>query len=222
MGISENLHTIKSNLPDNVRLVAVSKFHNADAVRQAYDAGQRLFGESRMQEISQKYLELPGDIEWHFIGHLQTNKVKAILPYIHTIQSVDSWKLLWEIEKQAAAIQKQVCCLLEIHIAREEAKYGLTFDECRRFFAEKQSETLKYAYIGGVMGMATNTDDEKQIRQEFKNLKSFFDELKNDYFSADNRFSEISMGMSDDYMIAVEEGSTIVRIGSSIFGNREY
>lgn len=222
MSISENLHTIKSKLPANVKLVAVSKFHNATTVHEAYDAGQRIFGESRMQEVEQKHQLLPDDIEWHFIGHLQTNKVKAILPYTHTIQSVDSIKLLKEIDKQAAIIQKPIRCFLEIHIAQEDAKYGFSFEECRQLLKEGQSRSLQYAYIGGIMGMATNTDDEALIRTEFKRLKLFYDEIKIDYFSEDNRFSEISMGMSDDYLIAVEEGSTIVRIGSSIFGQREY
>lgn len=222
MNISDNLHTIKDSLPGTVKLVAVSKFHPIEAIQQAYDAGQRIFGESRMQEISQKHQQLPEDIEWHFIGHLQTNKVKAIIPYTHTIHSVDSWKLLQEIEKQAANVEKRICCLLEIHIAKEDAKYGLTFDECRKILNEGLHKQLKYAYIGGVMGMATFTDDIEQIRTEFKSLKLFYDELKNDYYPNNNLFSEISMGMSDDYKIAIEEGSTMIRVGSSIFGHREY
>ena len=222
MSISDNLHIIKNNLPDCVKLIAVSKFHPAEAIQTAYNAGQRLFGESRMQEIDLKHSQLPNDIQWHFIGHLQTNKVKAIIPYTHTIHSVDSWKLLQEIEKQAANIGKQICCLLEIHIAKEDAKYGLSFDECRKLLQDGLYQNLKYAYIGGVMGMATFTDDENQIRKEFKSLKLFYDELKKDYFSENNLFSEISMGMSDDYKIAVEEGSTMIRVGSSIFGQREY
>lgn len=222
MSISDNLHIIKNNLPDRVKLIAVSKFHPVEAIQTAYNAGQRFFGESRMQEIDLKHSQLPKDIQWHFIGHLQTNKVKAIVPYTHTIHSVDSWKLLQEIEKQAANIGKQICCLLEIHIAKEDAKYGLSFDECRKFLQDGLHQNLEYAYIGGIMGMATFTDDENQIRKEFKSLKSFYDELKKDYFSENNLFSEISMGMSDDYKIAVEEGSTMVRVGSSIFGQREY
>lgn len=222
MSISDNLHTIKDNLPNNVKLIAVSKFHPVEAIQEAYSTGQRLFGESRMQEIDQKYSLLPNDIQWHFIGHLQTNKVKAIVPYTHTIHSVDSLKLLQEIEKQAAVIGKQICCLLEIHIAREEAKYGISFDECRKLLQDGLHNDLKYAYIGGVMGMATFTEDESQIRKEFKSLKSFYDELKKDYFPENDLFSEISMGMSDDYIIAIEEGSTMIRVGSSIFGQREY
>ncbi len=222
MSISNNIDFIKNKIPSGVKLVAVSKFHGEEAVKEAYDAGQRVFGESRMQEIDQKRNLLPADIEWHFIGHLQTNKVRAIIPYIHTIHSVDSWKLLQEIEKQASGIQKQICCLLEIHIAQEESKYGFSFDSCRQLLASSECKNLKHAYIGGVMGMATNTEDENIVRKEFKKLKSFFDELKNEFYPFDNRFAEISMGMSDDYMIAIEEGSTMVRIGSSIFGHREY
>lgn len=222
MSISENIYSIKRKLPVGVKLVAVSKFHSDRTVKEAYDAGQRIFGESRMQEIDQKHILLPQDIEWHFIGHLQTNKVKAIIPYVHTIHSVDSWKLLKEIEKQASNMQQRVRCLLEIHIAQEEAKYGFSFDSCRDLLSAGEWRELKYAYIGGIMGMATNTDDNDIIRKEFRRLKSFFDEIKNEYFPDDDRFSEISMGMSDDYVIAIEEGSTMIRVGSSIFGHREY
>jgi len=222
MSISDNINTIKESLPTETKLVAISKFHGIEAIKEAYSAGQRIFGESRMQEIDKKHSLLPQDIQWHFVGHLQTNKVKAIIPYINTIQSLDSWKLLSEIEKQAGAIKKRICCFLEVHIAQEEAKYGFSYDECRQFLKESHWKNCKYAYIGGVMGMATNTDDKEQVRKEFKNLKLFFNELKNDYFPDSTDFTEISMGMSDDYKIAVEEGSTMVRVGSSIFGNREY
>lgn len=222
MSISENIYSIKKSIPSGVKLVAVSKFHDEVAIHEAYDAGQRIFGESRMQELSKKQSILPTDLEWHFIGHLQTNKVKAIVPYVHTIHSVDSPKLLLEIEKQASNIQKQVCCLLEIHIAKEDSKYGFSFDTCRQLLDSQQSKELKFAYIGGVMGMATNTEDENIIREEFKHLRCFFNEIKTNYYPFDSRFSEISMGMSDDYMIAVEEGSTMIRVGSSIFGHREY
>ncbi|MDR1091188.1 MAG: YggS family pyridoxal phosphate-dependent enzyme [Prevotella sp.] len=222
MSISENIYLIRKRIPSGVKLVAVSKFHGETAVREAYDAGQRVFGESRMQEIDQKRNLLPADIEWHFIGHLQTNKVKAIVPYIHTIHSVDSRKLLLEIEKQASDIRKQVCCLLEIHIAEEDSKYGFSSDSCLQLLNSEQCKELKFAYIGGVMGMATNTEDKNVIREEFRRLKQFFDEIKTEYYPQDDRFSEISMGMSDDYTIAVEEGSTLIRVGSSIFGHREY
>ena len=222
MNIADNINTIKKKLPDNVKLVAVSKFHGKEAIEKAYSAGQRIFGESRMQEIDQKHLILPQDIEWHFIGHLQTNKVKAIVPYIHTIHSVDSFKLLAEIEKQASAIEKPVCCLLEIHIAEEDAKYGFIFDACRKLLSDGQWKDFKYANITGLMGMATFTGDKEQIRSEFKSLKIFFNEIKNTYFANDRNFDKLSMGMSDDYEIAIEEGSTMIRVGSSIFGNREY
>lgn len=222
MSVTDNINTIKNDIPENVKLIAVSKFHGVNTILEAYNAGQHIFGESKMQEINQKYIHLPQDIQWHFIGHLQTNKVKTIIPYIHTIHSIDSWKLLKEIEKQASANNRKICCLLEIHIASEEAKYGFSFDACRKFLAENQWKNCNYAYLGGVMGMATFTDNNQQIREEFRSLKLFFDEIKEEYFKDDTRFSEISMGMSDDYKIAIEEGSTMVRIGTSIFGNREY
>lgn len=222
MSVSDNILSIKNDIPDHVKLVAVSKFHPADVVQQAYSVGQRIFGESRMQELEKKYTALPKDIEWHFIGHLQTNKVKTIVPYIHTIHSVDSWKLLSEIDKQALAVGRSICCLLEVHIAREESKYGLSYDECIRFLSEGLWKDCKHAYIGGLMGMATYTDDKDQIRSEFKGLKLFFDEIKDSYFPEDSRFSELSMGMSGDYLIAIEEGATMIRVGSSIFGEREY
>lgn len=222
MDISENLHKIKDTLPETVKLVAVSKFHPVEAIQVLYNAGQRVFGESRMQEVDLKYSKLPQDIEWHFIGHLQTNKVKAIVPYIHTIHSVDSWKLLLEIDKQAARVNKRICCFLEIHIAEENSKYGLSFDACRQMLNEGLWKQLKYAYIGGVMGMATFTENVDLVRNEFRSLKLFYEELKADYFQGYDLFSDISMGMSDDYEIAVEEGATVVRVGSSIFGQREY
>jgi pyridoxal phosphate enzyme (YggS family) len=222
MNISDNLHNIKDNLPGTVKLVAVSKFHPVEAIQKAYDAGQRIFGESRMQEISRKHERLPKDIEWHFIGHLQTNKVKAIVPYTHTIHSVDSWKLLHEIEKQAAGMGKHIRCLLEIHIAEEESKYGLSFNACRQLLEEGSWKQLEYACIAGVMGMATFTDDEEQVRKEFRSLRLFYEELKDKFFRNNELFTEISMGMSDDYKIAIDEGSTMIRTGSSIFGQREY
>ena len=222
MSVADNLKQITGSIPQGVKLVAVSKFHPAEMVQQAYDAGQRIFGESRMQEVDKKHAELPADIQWHFIGHLQTNKVKLILPYTHTIHSIDSWKLLAEIEKQASAINKPICCLLEMHIAEEEAKYGLSFDECRQFLAGGLWENCKFAYIGGLMGMATYTEDEDRIRKEFRSLKQFFDEIKAGFFSGYDNFTELSMGMSGDYKIAIEEGSTMIRVGSSIFGEREY
>jgi len=222
MNISANLQVIKNKLHGNVKLVAVSKFHPEQAIKEAYDAGQRIFGESRVQELDRKQPLLPQDIEWHFIGHLQTNKVKYIVPYIHTIHSVDSTKLLAEIDRQAAAAGRTVNCLLEIHIAREEAKYGFSFDDCRHFLSQGLWKEFKHARIAGLMGMATFTDDKEEVRKEFRSLRQFFDEVKESYFAGDPQFSELSMGMSDDFTIAVEEGSTMVRVGSSIFGNRIY
>ncbi len=222
MSIAENLNRIKKDIPDGVKLVAVSKFHTKEDILEAYDAGQRVFGESRMQELVQKQKELPTDIEWHFIGNLQTKKVKAIVPYIDTIHSIDSWKLLSEVDKHAAALNKRINCLLEIHIAQEENKIGFSFEDCRRFLDDYQWQKCIFANITGIMAIASNTNDQYLIRKEFKDLKKFFSELKNDYFYKDDSFSQISMGMSHDYQIALEEGSTMVRIGSSIFGERVY
>lgn len=222
MDIAENLKKIKETIPDHVSLVAVSKFHPYTEVKELYDAGQRIFGESRMQEISSKHTLLPSDIEWHFIGHLQRNKVKDIIPYIHTIHSVDSERLLEEINVQSAKQQKKVKCLLQLHIAKEDSKYGFDFDECRKLLASKNWKSNEYTYIGGVMGMATFTDDTDLVRREFKKLKLFFNELKETFFVGDDRFKDISMGMSGDYQIAIEEGSTMIRIGTSLFGEREY
>ena len=213
MDIQTNLKQVLSELPSGVRLVAVSKFHPAEAIREAYEAGQRIFGESKEQELSEKQKELPPDIEWHFIGHLQTNKVKYIAPYIALIHAVDSYKLLTEINKQAAKCNRIIPCLLEIHIAQEESKYGFTPEACRDMLEKEEWKQLDHVCIAGVMGMATNTDDETQIEQEFHTLKALFD---------DPDFKEISMGMSHDYPIAVRAGSTMVRVGSKIFGERVY
>lgn len=222
MSITDNLKAVKSNLPQQVRLVAVSKFHSSEKIKELYDAGQRIFGESRVQEIDQKHNSLPTDIEWHFIGHLQRNKVKDLIPYIHTIHSVDSKRLFDEIDKQSTLKKKKICCLLQIHIAQEDNKYGFSFDECRQFLDTERWKSFEYAYIGGVMGMATFTDDMEQVRSEFKQLKAFFDELKKTYFVNDYRFKDISMGMSGDYQIAIEEGSTMIRLGTTLFGERKY
>lgn len=222
MNITDNLRKIKDSLPVNVNLIAVSKFHPFEAVQELYDAGHRIFGESRMQEIDEKHKHLPSDVEWHFIGHLQRNKVKDIIPYTHTIHSVDSPRLFAEIAKQTEVQEKEVRCLLQIHIADEETKYGFSIDECKELLNKEEWKNYNYAYIGGVMGMATYTDDKEQVRDEFRKLKRLFDELKQEYFASDDRFSEISMGMSGDYQIAIEEGSTMIRIGTTIFGEREY
>ena len=220
--IQEEIQTIKARLPESVRLVAVSKFHPIEALQEAYEGGQRIFGESKVQEMTQKYEALPKDIEWHFIGHLQTNKIKYMAPYVTLIHGVDSYKLLSEINKQAAKAGRIIPCLLQIHIAQEETKFGFSTDECRAMLEEGNWRQLKNVQITGVMGMATNTEDEAQIKREFSTLSAFFKEVKETYFKEVSSFKEISMGMSDDYPIAIEEGSTLIRIGSRIFGARNY
>ena len=222
MDIQTNIKEILTELPSGVRLVAVSKFHPNECIEAAYQAGQRIFGESKVQELTEKYQTLPKDIEWHFIGHLQTNKVKYIAPFISMIHAVDSFKLLEEINKQASKVNRIIPCLLEIHIAQEESKYGFTFDSCREMLRTGEWKNLNNICIAGVMGMATNTEDETEIANEFHSLKVFFDELKQEFFSDRPEFKEISMGMSHDYPIAVKEGSTMVRVGSKIFGDRNY
>lgn len=220
--IQEEIQAIKAGLPEGVRLVAVSKFHPIEALQDAYDGGQRIFGESKVQEMTQKYEALPKNIEWHFIGHLQTNKIKYMAPYVALIHGVDSYKLLAEINKQAAKAGRIIPCLLQIHIAQEETKFGFSTEECRAMLEEGQWRQLDHVQIAGVMGMATNTEDETQIRREFSTLSAFFQEIKEAYFKEVSSFKEISMGMSDDYLLAIEEGSTLIRIGSRIFGARNY
>lgn len=220
--IQEEIQTIKSGLPKGVRLVAVSKYHPIEALHEAYDGGQRIFGESKVQEMTSKYEALPKDIEWHFIGHLQTNKIKYMAPYVALIHGVDSYKLLAEINKQAAKVDRIIPCLLQIHIAQEETKFGFTPDECRAMLEQGEWKNLDHVRIAGVMGMATNTEDEKQIAQEFATLSHFFHETKETYFKDIPYYKEISMGMSDDYPLAIEHGSTLIRIGSRIFGERIY
>lgn len=218
-GIAERIQSVVASLPETARLVAVSKFNPAEAVLQAYNCGQRLFGESKVQELTGKYEVLPKDIEWHFIGHLQTNKVKYIAPFISLIQSVDSLKLLKEIDVQAKKVNRVIDCLLEIHVAQEETKYGFSFDELRTLFKERAFDVFENVSVVGLMGMASNTEDEVQIREEFRLLSDFYKEMKD---SLAPQFRELSMGMSHDYHIAVEEGSTLVRVGSFIFGERVY
>ena len=202
--------------------MAVSKFHPNERLIEAYDAGQRIFGESHEQEMTAKHQSLPADIEWHFIGHLQTNKVKYIAPYVSMIEAVDSMKLLREIEKQAAKHNRIIPVLLELHIAQEATKYGLTLDDCRALLSDGEWRSMSHVSIQGLMMMASFTDDEQQIRKEFLTAKTFFDEVKRDYFADDDQFRIRSWGMSDDFPIAVECGSTMVRVGTSIFGHREY
>lgn len=220
--IQLHLKEILAELPPQTRLVAVSKFHPAEAIREAYDMGQRIFGESKVQELTGKYESLPKDIKWHFIGHLQTNKVKYIAPFVSMIHAVDSFKLLCEIDKQAAKVNRVIPCLLEMHVAQEESKFGFTFEECRALLAEGEWKNLSHVSIAGIMGMASYTDDLHQIQQEFQSLSDFFKELKNSYFSGNSQFCELSMGMSHDYPEAVKRGSTLVRVGSKIFGDRIY
>lgn len=218
-GIAERIQSVVASLPETARLVAVSKFNPAEAVLQAYNCGQRLFGESKVQELTGKYEVLPKDIEWHFIGHLQTNKVKYIAPFISLIQSVDSLKLMKEIDAQAKKVNRVIDCLLEIHVAQEETKYGFSIEELRELFKERAFDVFENVNVVGLMGMASNTDDEVRIREEFRLLSDFYQEMKN---SLAPQFRELSMGMSHDYHIAVEEGSTLVRVGSFIFGERIY
>ena len=220
MSIRSQLLRIKEPLPSNVTLIAVSKTHPAAAVREAYAAGQRVFGESRSQELAQKAAELPNDIQWHFIGHLQTNKVKQIVGIARYIHSVDSERLLREIAKEAAKKQCTVRCLLQIHIAQEENKFGFSPDEARKLLSTPILQEMPQVEIVGLMGMATLTDNQAQIRAEFRILKQLFEEIKIRFFAHSPAFCALSMGMSSDYHIAIEEGSTMIRIGTDIFGVR--
>ena len=220
--VKKNLHQVLDNLPAGVRLVAISKYHPNEYILAAYEEGQRVFGESHEQELRQKVLTLPKDIEWHFIGHLQTNKVKYIAPYITMVEAVDSLKLLKEIDKQAAKHNRTIKCLLELHIAEESTKYGLTLDACRQLLADGEWRQLQHIQICGLMMMASFTDDMEQVRREMMVAADFFDEVKEKYFADDPAFCERSWGMSDDYPVAVECRSTMVRIGTMIFGPRVY
>ncbi len=220
--VVDNLQKVRGSLPEDVTLVAISKFHPAEYITAAYNAGQRVFGESREQELAAKVAVLPKDIEWHFIGHLQTNKVKYIAPYISMIEAVDSLKLLCEINRQAALNSRTIDVLLELHIAEEDSKYGLSLEECRELLAAGDWRLLANVRICGLMMMASNVDDENQIRHEFTVAAQFFDEVKVAYFADSDAFCKRSWGMSHDYRIAVECRSTMVRIGTSIFGPRVY
>ena len=222
MSILRNIQQIRNHVPANVKLVCVSKFHPESAVLEAYEAGERIFGESRVQELLDKQPNLPADIHWHFIGHLQTNKIKYIVPFVDLIHGVDSLKVLKEIDKQAEKAGRVVSCLLQVHIAQEETKFGFSAGELAEMLESDEFREMKNVVISGLMGMATLTDNSSQIRQEFRKLKVLRDEIKQLYFTLNNSFTELSMGMSDDYLIAIEEGSTMIRIGTSIFGVREY
>ena len=222
MSIQSNIQSIRTHIPSHVRLVCVSKFNPNESILEAYETGERIFGESKVQELCGKYETLPKDIVWHFIGHLQTNKIRYIVPFVSLIHGVDSYKLLTEIDKQAAKAGKTINCLLQVHIAQEETKFGFSPEELYEMFEAGAWEQLNNIQICGLMGMATYTVNKDQIRREFNGLKTLFDQVKHQYFSDDSSFCELSMGMSDDYLIAIEEGSTLVRVGSSIFGHRNY
>lgn len=221
MNIQENIDEIKKQLPAGTRLVAVSKFHGVDEILKAYEGGHKIFGESRVQELIEKQPSLPDDIEWHFIGRLQRNKVKFIVPFIDCIHSVDSKRLLLQIEKQAADANRVIPCLLQIHIAEEDTKAGFTEEECWDFLSKARWREWSHIQLAGVMGMATYTEDEDLIRKEFKKLYAVFRKAKEHFFADYPQFKEISMGMSTDYSIATEEGSTLIRVGSKVFGERE-
>ena len=220
--VKGNLREVLANLPAGVNLVAISKFHPNEYIEAAYEEGQRIFGESHEQELAKKVVSLPKDIEWHFIGHLQTNKVKYIAPYISMIESVDSLKLMKEINKQAAKHNRVVKVLLELHIAEEDTKSGFSFDDCRELLEAGEWRMMEHVQICGIMMMASNTDDEQQIAKEFDAANAFFKEVKEKYFADDDAFCERSWGMSHDYRIAVKHGSNMVRVGTTIFGPRIY
>ena len=215
--IGERIKALSTTLPQGVTLIAVSKYHPAEAVQAAYDAGQRDFGESKAQDLTAKHQALPKDINWHFIGHLQTNKVKYIAPFVHLIHSIDSYRLLCEVNRQGEKAGRRIPCLLQIHVAQEETKFGLTPQECRDLLAAGEWRTLHNVELRGIMCMASNTDDQAQIHAEFACAQQLFNEIKGLYFADNERFGIISAGMSDDHPIAIEHGSTHIRLGSSIF-----
>jgi len=221
MGIQDNLNSFRNRLPAGIKLVAVSKTRPVNIIDEAYNAGQRCFGENKVQELVEKQPLLPGEIEWHFIGHLQRNKVKFIAPFVSLIHAVDSLKLLNEINKHASNNNRIINCLLQFHIAKESTKFGLNVNEATELLESDQYNSFKHVNIIGVMGMATFTDNTEQVRLEFRLLKTYFNEMKEKFFSEKEAFREISMGMSDDYKTAIEEGSTMLRIGTKIFGERE-
>lgn len=220
--IKENLNIVKATVPSNVTLIAVSKTKPVSDLQEAYDAGQRIFGENKALEMRDKHQALPDDIQWHFIGHLQTNKIKYIAPFVTLIHAIDSLSLLEAVNKEAVKNNRVIDCLLQFHIAQEETKFGLDIEEARAMLESESFKNLNNINICGVMGMATFTDNADQVRNEFKSLKNIFETLKDNYFKGNDSFKDISMGMSDDYPIAIEEGATMVRVGSKIFGARNY
>ena len=220
MTTENNLNKVLSSLPIGVKLIAVSKTKSNESIMEAYQAGQRRFGENKVQELVGKWETLPKDIEWHFIGHLQSNKVRFIAPFISLIHAIDSFKILKAVDDEAKRAGKVIPCLIQVHIATEETKFGFSADEAIQLFQNKEVSELKNIMITGVMGMATYTDDEDLISEEFSTLTILFQKIKEDFFQNDPNFCEISMGMSQDYHLAIENGSTMVRVGSSIFGER--
>lgn len=220
MSVAEQITRLSHELPSTVKLLAISKYQPVEAIQEAYDAGQRMFGENHIQEMAAKAAILPNDIEWHFTGHVQTNKIKYMAPFVSLIHAVDSFRLLREIDKHAARNNRVIDCLLQIHIAKEETKYGFTIDECRQMLLQEPWRELEHVRIVGLMAMGSNTEDTAQVRHEFKQVKQLFDELRVQHFAKQPSFCQLSEGMTDDYPIAIEEGSTIVRIGSMIFGDR--
>jgi PLP dependent protein len=216
----ERINQLKATLPADVQLIAVSKTKPISAIQEAYDGGQRAFGENKVQELVDKYEALPKDIEWHLIGHLQTNKVKYIAPFVSLIHAVDSLKLLQEIDKQAAKNQRIIHCLLQFHVAQEETKFGLSFEEAEALLSSKEFIEMEHVRIVGVMGMASFVDNEEQVRDEFRTLNNYFQIIKSHHFKFNPDFKIVSMGMSGDYAWAIEEGSTMIRVGSSLFGER--
>ncbi|HMV08704.1 MAG TPA: YggS family pyridoxal phosphate-dependent enzyme [Cyclobacteriaceae bacterium] len=221
MSIKNNIEKFTQTLPKGCRLIAVSKTQPVEKILEAYEAGQRLFGENKIQELTAKYESLPNDIEWHMIGHVQSNKVKYMAPFVHLIHSVDSLKLLAEIDRQAKKVNRTISCLLQIHIATEETKFGFSESEVLETLQSDQFKSLANVRILGLMGMATLTDDQAQIRKEFKSLKTLFEKIKS-LRIPNVAMQELSMGMSSDYKIAIEEGSTFIRVGTAIFGERNY
>lgn len=221
MQVTENLKKLLDEIPAHVKLVAVSKTREPEEILAVYNQSHRTFGENKAQELIAKQPQLPGDIEWHFIGHMQSNKVKYIAPFVSLIESVDRMKILAEINKQAAKNDRTIDCLLQFHIAEEETKFGLDPAEAEEILRSERFRKMNNIKICGVMGMATFTDDEVQVRKEFRKLREIFDHLKKEFFSNSDHFKHISMGMSGDYRIAIEEGSTIIRVGTAIFGERQ-
>lgn len=222
MSVRENLLQVKSQVPDNVCLIAVSKTKPVEAIQEAYDCGQRVFGENKAQEMRDKHAVLPQDIQWHMIGHLQENKIKYIIPYVTMIHSIDSLKLLKEVNKKAMQCERVVDCLIEMDISHEDSKFGLSIEELRDMLESEDFQAMNNVRICGLMGIGSITDDREKTRQEFRNLKNMFEDIRKEYFQGKEYFTHISMGMSGDYDIAIEEGSTFVRVGSKIFGERDY